>query len=456
VAEQVEAGRGEADRPEGTRPGGLWCCALELSGERPVDAAVPFAGQRRARVLARLHGEPLGYLTVPTGPQGIEVDRVAALAHERHAPAIRAHLAAEGLPAADDGGDPSHSLPGPSDRCPNRAGDGGAVSVVVCTRDRPVELAACLRRLQALDPAPLEVVVVDNAPSDERTRAVVEEVAARDPRFRYVREPRAGLARARNRGLAEARGVHVAYTDDDVAVDPRWVQGVQRGFGRDPGVVCVTGLVCTAAVDGPAEEYFDARAASWSTRCSPELFDLGPHRRPGALYPYSPGIFGTGANFAFERDSLRRLGGFDEAFGAGTLTRGGEDLDVFLRVLRAGGVIAYEPAAMLWHHHRADDAALMSQLYGYGTGLSAFLTKCLAQRATRRELVARVLPGLRHMAAIRRRTTERVGRAADPADPAVESDAPATPRPTRALARELHGFLVGPLLYARARRAARR
>jgi len=326
------------------------------------------------------------------------------------------------------------------------------VSVVVCTRDRPEELRSCLQRLRALTHPHLEVVVVDNAPSDERTRTVVAEAAAADPRFRYVRESRPGLAVARNPGLAEARGALLAYTDDDVAVDPRWIQGLLRGFGRDDRVVCVTGLVCTADISSPAEEYFDARAASWSTRCEAELFDLAEHRRPGFLYPYSAGIFGTGANFAFDRAFLERLGGFDEALGAGTPTRGGEDLDVFVRVLRAGGVLAYEPAAMLWHHHRADDAALMKQLYGYGTGLSAFLTKCLLQAGTRGELLRRVPAGLGRMVAIRRQTTDRFdGAAPAPAEPSAAQPL----RPARALRQELRGFVAGPMLYLRARRAAR-
>ena len=44
-------------------------------------------------------------------------------------------------------------------------------------------------------------------------------------------------------------------------------------------------------------------------------------------------MVGTGANFAVLRSAYDALGGFDEALGAGTLTRGGEDLDWFVRTL---------------------------------------------------------------------------------------------------------------------------
>jgi hypothetical protein len=138
---------------------------------------------------------------------------------------------------------------------------------------------------------------------------------------------------------------------------------------------------------------------------------------------------------------LRGLGGFDEALGAGAPTRGGEDLDVLVRVLRAGYALAYEPAALVWHHHRADRDALLNQMFGYGTGLSAFVTKCLLQADTRREVLGRIPLGLRRMAAIRTSTHERL------------TDAVEAPR--GAMLREFLGFAAGPVLYLRARRAVR-
>jgi len=407
---------------------GTWCCEWELATEE-LRSVSPRGAQRTARVLVRLHGEPLGYLTLPltdTGPAD-----VAGAAWRAFADRIEQHLAAEGVEVV---------IPVAGEACPNRVVDEELVSVVVCTRNRSDQLAACLDRLRELTYPNLEIVVVDNAPSDDSTRHVVAAAAAADPRFRYVVEPRPGLSRARNRGLAVAGGTYLAYTDDDVEVDPDWVEGLLRGFHRRSDVGCVTGLVATAEITSAAEEYFDARAASWSSRCEPELFSLdGAHARD-PLFPYSPGIFGTGANLAFDRALLVALGGFDEALGAGTRTRGGEDLDIFVRVLRAGRAIAYEPAALVWHHHRADRDALLQQMYGYGTGLSAFLTKALVQRDTRREVLGRIPLGLRRMAGIRTQTRERL-------------DDVAAPR--GALLREFLGFGTGPLLYLLALRALR-
>ena len=393
---------------------GTWCGELELT-TGAVDAVVPRGDQERARILVRLHGDPLGYLP---SPLPLEVAVVTAEARERFADRIAQVEADDRTAPADD-----------------------LVSVVVCTRNRAAQLVACLDRLARLTYPRLEILVVDNAPTDDSTRKVVAAVAARDPRFRYVLESRPGLSRARNAGLAAATGRYLAYTDDDVAVDAGWIEGLLRGFGRAPDVGCVTGLVATADIAGAAEEYFDARAASWSTRCEPLLFAVDGPGSEDPLFPYSPGVFGTGANLAFDRDMLVELGAFDEALGAGTRTRGGEDLDIFVRVLRAGRSIAYEPAAVVWHHHRADREALLGQMFGYGTGLSAFLTKCLLQRDTRRELLGRVPLGVRRMAGIRSTTRERL------TEPAAA--------PRGALLREFLGFGAGPLLYLQARRALR-
>jgi GT2 family glycosyltransferase len=411
--------------------GGIWCCQLELAGREGVTGVTDRSGGlTQARVLVRLHGDPVGYLTTPIDV----VDDTAALrqqARAKHGARIREHLAAEGL--ADDT-EPA----GPG--CPNRVENGDLITVVVCTRDRAAELSVCLPTLKALTYEPLEFVIVDNAPTSDATRQLVMQTAAEDPRFRYVVEPRPGVSRARNRGLAEARGRYLAYTDDDVEVDPGWVQGLLRGFQRRPDVGCVTGLVCTAKITGGAEAYFDARTPSWSTRVEAEIFDLTSGR--GGLYPYSAGVFGTGASFAFERSLLSQIGGFDEALGAGTLTKGGEDLDIFVRVLFASRAVVYEPSAVVWHHHRGDETALLGQLYGYGTGLSAFLTKLLTQRSTRYEVLRRIPRGLARGVHIKGETDSR-----------LEAPLVAPPGAGR---RELRGVFAGPLLYARSRRAVRR
>jgi GT2 family glycosyltransferase len=413
----------------------LWCCEVELSeGGRLTAPTPPPDDGRPARVIARLHGEPLGYLTVPTDAGGVDLDGLSAAAWRQFPDRIRAHLGTEGLST-----DAPDRPPPANPSCPNAPTDERPVTVIVCTRDRTAQLRRCLERLTTLSYDNYDILVVDNAPSDDATRVAVAEIAVTQPRLRYLREPVPGVSAARNCGLRAASGEILAYTDDDVEVDPGWLNGLVRGFRRREDVGCVTGLVCTAEIVSDSEAYFDARAAYWSRRFDPELFDA--ERRPdSSLYPYSPGLFGTGANFAVDRNLITEVGGFDEALGAGTPTLGGEDLDVFLRILQARRAIAFEPAALVWHHHRADSDALLRQMYGYGTGLGALVTKLLRDPLTRRDILRRVPAGVARLGVINRDTTREATAAV----------------PAGVRRRELTGLLAGPARYARSRRAEAR
>ena len=402
----------------------VWCGELDVL-ELPDAPLHPPRGSRSYRLLVRAGGEPLGYVQGPLA---------AATSVEELFRQVRAELPPPATPTGPPGlHDVAEDL---------------RVTVAVCTRERPADLERCLRWLAQLRYRSLEVLVVDNAPSGTATRDVVARATERDPRVRRVVEPRPGLSRARNRALAEASGEVLAFTDDDVRVDPWWVHGLVRGFARRADVGCVTGLVATDGISTAPEAYFDRRVP-WATVRPHRLYDLDGQRLDDPMYPYAAGVFGTGANFAVDTALMRRLGGFDEALGAGSPARGGEDLDAFVRVLQGGCALSHEPAALVWHHHRADVAGLRRQMYGYGTGLTAFYAKHLLDPATRGSFLRSAPHGAARLAKV-----GGVSRGAAPrgAEPALGGDAVHT---EDLLVRELTGMAVGPLLYAAGRRRSR-
>jgi hypothetical protein len=69
------------------------------------------------------------------------------------------------------------------------------------------------------------------------------------------------------------------------------------------------------------------------------------------------------------------LGSFDPCLGAGTVCRGGDDLDLLFRVLKAGHALVYEPRALVRHRHRSDLAELQRQIADHGVGFSAYLVR---------------------------------------------------------------------------------
>jgi GT2 family glycosyltransferase len=374
-----------------TDEGAIWVGVLDIDEGGPVVGVngPAHVDHRQARILIRVHRAPLGHVCVPSLPVETLTARVRTAAETTLAEALRRHAYWDN--STDEPGSPREWVAQAA--CPRNfpIRNGAGVTIIVCTRDRTKGLRQCLRTLQQVTYDPIEIIVVDNAPSGSATLEAVAELAQNDPRIRYTCEPRPGLSRARNHGLVHARYDIAAFTDDDVMVDPGWPSAVAAAFAADHEAVCVTGLVATSALNTGAERYFDSRYA-WGEAFEPRRYDLASHRHPSRLYPFSAGIFGTGANFAVRRSALAELGGFDPLLGAGSPGRGAEDLDMFLRVILAGGRICYVPSALVWHRHRADTEALGEQIYSYGYGLGAYLTKHLLNR----QLPAtKLAPGLR-------------------------------------------------------------
>jgi GT2 family glycosyltransferase len=272
--------------------------------------------------------------------------------------AARAPLTAEGLPSLARQRQARSESRAPS------------VSVAVCTRDRVEDLRKCLEQLLHLDPAPLEIVVVDNAPATSATRELVE-TRFRDA-VRYVLEPRPGLDWARNRAVLETRGEIVAFTDDDVLVERGWAGVIAETFGGSPDAMAVTGLVAPAELESEAQILFEQYGGFGRgfTRRWYRRSDRAGSPRPAT---HGAGAYGTGANMAFRRTLFERIGGFAHELDVGTATNGGGDLEFFFRVLREGFTLVYEPRVVVWHRHRRTIAALVRQLRAWGTGFWAYM-----------------------------------------------------------------------------------
>ena len=126
---------------------------------------------------------------------------------------------------------------------------GGDVSVVVLTYNGWHLAETCLSRLAAQDPAPLEIILVDNGSR--------EDLAARArhafPGLRSLRlETNRGYAGGNNAGAAAARGAFVALVSDDVEVGPHFVRDLRAAFDGDPNVVLAGPAVDNDHVDPAA------------------------------------------------------------------------------------------------------------------------------------------------------------------------------------------------------------
>jgi glycosyltransferase involved in cell wall biosynthesis len=417
---------------------------IEVELTEPLPKLENDGHYRRAWILARLHTEPIGVCVVTLPSEGVDSDALGALMWTELGAAVAQRFVAAGqaAPATLTG----RGLEADPERWPllrDRAAllaDAPFISVVICTRDRPEQIKTCLNRLAKQNYPRYEVVVVDNAPTSDALRKVVEGQAWGGVEFHYCVESRPGVSWARNAGIAAAKSDLIAFCDDDDEPDEHWLSGIADGFGRGERVGCVSGVVLPARLDNIVENLFEEIGGHSKGRgFIRESFNKSGPQSP--LWPLPP--FGVGANMAFRREALDRIGGFDVALGAGTPTGGGEDTLAITLVMLRGYEVVYEPDALMWHHHRQDMASLNKQLRGYSIGLTAFYAALLRQRPIAFLGLVKLLPMV--VGYLKRGKSASEQAAEEPNEFEAQLDR-----------RQLHGMLNGPLYYAKSRRIQRR
>jgi GT2 family glycosyltransferase len=371
------------------------------------------ARYRSVLVVARLGRNPIGLATLPVDHDGVVPRERLVLALRRLADGSGCRRAR--LTRAEDRRDPAVAP---------------FVSVVVPTCGNLSMLEPCLRALLASDYGEFEVIVVDNRPRTSDTRWMLTTWFSGESRLRYVAEPRPGGSPARNAGLRHAVGEIVAFTDDDVVVDRRWIRANVESLAGGDDVGCVTGLILPRELETDSQLLLE-QFASFGKGFRVRTFRLPDSRADNPLFPYTPGTLGSGASMAFRTELVRELGGFDCALGTATPACGGEDLDLFIRVLQSGHAVSYDPRAVVWHRHPDGMPRLRRQVFQYGVGLGAALAKQLIAGPRRRELLRAVPAGVRYAR-----------------DPASRKNAgrPAA-FPERLSRREWLGTLLGPGAY---------
>jgi glycosyltransferase involved in cell wall biosynthesis len=205
----------------------------------------------------------------------------------------------------------------------------------VATRDRPDRLAQLLGALREQRRAPDEVVIVDDGSGPETAIVLAAERERAELPLRVIhRDTAGGPATAREQGWRATTADLIAFTDDDCAPAPGWLEAAERTAAAHPGA-----FVQGATLPNPAE-----------------LGSLGPFSRTIEVTGPDP-AFQT-CNIVYERSLLERLGGFDtDTFGR---EPGGEDCDLGWRAIEAGARPVFDADALV--HHAVDDVGAMGKL----------------------------------------------------------------------------------------------
>jgi len=191
------------------------------------------------------------------------------------------------------------------------------ISVIVCAHNEARYLPACLHSVLAQSRVPDELLVINNASTDETAF-----VASQVPRVRVVDEPRKGLVVARETGRRHATGDILIYVDADCRAPLGWVERIERRFERDRALI---------ALSGPYR-YYD-----WdlSGRALIRAYDftLAPATQLLVKYVLRIGTIFYGGNFAVRREALDRIDGFDTS-----IEFHGEDTNLGRRLFAVGKV----------------------------------------------------------------------------------------------------------------------
>jgi glycosyltransferase involved in cell wall biosynthesis len=219
------------------------------------------------------------------------------------------------------------------------------ISLIVCTRNRANHLPATLEAFSRMHTAePWQLIIVNNASTDE-TQDLLDRFAARDPEHvTIVQQPVPGLANAQNAGLRHAAGDVIAFTDDDCYPEPDYLERIRECFQEAP------------------IQYLGGRVLLYDRDDAPVTIQTRNTRVDLAPYCYvSPGII-HGAAFAFTRQTMQALGGFDPALGIGGALDSGNDINALIRCSAMGFRGAYDPRPTVYHHHRRRATADVERL----------------------------------------------------------------------------------------------
>jgi len=225
-------------------------------------------------------------------------------------------------------------------------------SIVIPTYARPGQLAVCLQSLARLDyPRDrFEVIVVDDG-SEKPPEAVVASSCGQLD-VTLLRQAHAGPAAARNTGAARAKGEFLAFTDDDCAPAPGWLQSLAARFARASDCA-IGGRTLNALPGNPYSTASQLLVAYLYT-----YYNADPDQA----------CFFTSNNLAMPTDRFHTMGGFDA-----TYTRtAAEDRELCDRWLHHGYRMTYAPEALVYHAHVLTFRTFWRQHFNYGRGAFHF------------------------------------------------------------------------------------
>lgn len=218
------------------------------------------------------------------------------------------------------------------------------ISIVVCTFNGATRIFSCLSSLiSQVWTVPFEILVVDNASSDDTTAEVQEYFRTEYPLgdWKVLQEPNPGLLNARLKGMSAAKYEWVLFCDDDNVLFPDFLAICQELLEGDRklGVLGSHGI---PEIQGKTPAWFEEYASSYAL--GPQLKSSNPKRHLDYVY---------GACSCYRKKSLLEL--FENGFSPvlsdrkGNQLISGGDVEWCALMQLLGYRIAYSPRLKFYH-----------------------------------------------------------------------------------------------------------
>ncbi|MEE4454466.1 glycosyltransferase family 2 protein [Novosphingobium resinovorum] len=216
------------------------------------------------------------------------------------------------------------------------------VSILMVARNATKHIDAALLSARAQTLTDIEIIVVDDGSIDETPARVAAHVHA-DRRVRLISGPQKGLSAVRNVSLNAARGGLAAILDSDDCLHPQHIENLVQHHAKTGAHICVSNMIEFVEVRSTIRKKVFAQGACWrlSREVTLEEFVLG-----GAI-----GTRATSLGYCkplFDIQFLRYHGiTYDERL------RVGEDFDLVLRMMLAGGIYRFVPQLTYYYRKHA-------------------------------------------------------------------------------------------------------
>lgn len=228
-------------------------------------------------------------------------------------------------------------------------------SVVIPTYNNRAVLMDCLRSLihQSADKKSFEIIVVNDGGSDDLSESL--DLISRQVSIRSLHQDHKGPAAARNFGIEEAKGNIVLFLDDDSLPTRDWLEAALRAWEKFPDFDGIGG--CT--ISQPAD--------SLLCRVNTDIFNWYVKRYSFGEYC----TFLSTHNAGYKKDILGKVGQFDEGFKGAS----GEDRDINIKMLKAGGKLRLDQSVLVYHDRDLSFKSFLRKYYNYGRAAHQLATR---------------------------------------------------------------------------------